>query len=102
MRSGCRRGAFGGGSMEESDGKGLGAHLVRPQGQRATSKDRGWCSRNSPTSWDGLLPGPRVRTGTPHGSRGLSEGRSGLHHLLLLPVETSHKPLLMLAGLRLS
>lgn len=40
--------------------------------------------------------------GSPRGGRGLSEGRSGLQHPLLLPVETSHKPLLTLGGLRLS
>lgn len=37
-----------------------------------------------------------------HGSRGLSEGRLELHHLLFIPVEASQKPLLTLAGLRLA
>lgn len=102
MRAACRRGIIGGGSIEGMEGKALGAHLVWLQGQRATSKSRSWCTEHSPTGWAWLLPGPRVLPGIPHGCRGLSEGRSGLHHPLLLPVETTYKPLLTPTGLRLS
>lgn len=32
-------------------------------------KGQGWCSKNSPNSWDGFLPGPRVLWGTSRGVR---------------------------------
>lgn len=40
-RAGCGRGAIGGGSIEETEGKALGAHLGWLQGQRATLKGGG-------------------------------------------------------------
>lgn len=56
------------GSIEETEDKTLRVHLVGLQGQKVTSKGRGWCTKNSPTVWDGFLPGPRMLLGASHGS----------------------------------
>lgn len=85
------------GSTEETEGKTIRMRLVWVQGQNATYKGRGWCTKNSPSAWDGFLPGPRMLLGILE----VLEGRLELHHLLFIPVETTHKPLLTLAALRL-
>lgn len=86
------------GSTEETEGKTLRRIWCGCEGRMLTRRAGAGTPKPHPLPGMGSCQGQGCYWALPM----VVEGRFELHHLLFIPVETTYKPLLTLAGLRLT